>query len=204
MILLIEYQYFGNINLYKILYKNKHIIFEVYENYQKSSFRNKMELASPYGPHILSVPILGGRGIRELTRNVKIENNQNWQEQHFKTICNLYNKPPWFEFYKSDLEKLYNTPFELLIDWDKTCMSWVLGKLKINAIVADTQEFIKNYSNDEYLDLRSYSLDKSKILEQLSTPQYPQVFEDKIGFLPNLSILDLLFCEGPNAVSFLL
>ncbi len=199
---IIDYQYFGNINLYKILCKNTNVIFEIYDNYQKSSFRNKMELPSPNGVLQLSIPILGGRGFKGKFKDVKMDNSKPWRNNHIKTINTLYNKSPWFEYYKNELYELYQTEESNLYKWNKICLQWVLKKLKTNAIVAETKNFILEYDNNIFIDCRNNMHNKEDFVNN-TLPKYFQVFENKIGFKPNMCILDLLFCEGPNAVNLL-
>ncbi len=198
MTLLIEYQYFGCINYYNALCKYKYIQFEVFENYQKSSFRNKMELASPQGRQVLSVPILGGRGIRQPMYNVGIDNRQAWQTNNYKTIVNLYNRSPWFEYYKDSLYELYQTPVALLTQWNKLCTQWALAKLKVNAILTETANYTKTNHLPDIVDYRNNDYAN----HETGPIHYLQVFDQQFGFMPNLSILDLLFCEGPNAVNY--
>ncbi len=199
---IIEYQYFGNIKYYIALYKYKYIIFEQYENYQKSSFRNKIALPSAQGLIHLSIPILGGRGIKQNIKDVAIDNSQDWKSNHFKTICNIYNRSPWFEFYKEELEKLYKGVHQNLVSWNLQCIKWVIEKLKIDVIMAETKEFVIAYDNQEFVDLRNADKKGQEDLTENNT-KYHQVFEDDIGFIPNVCILDLLFCEGPNAIFYL-
>lgn len=202
MKLIIEYQYFGSVNLYKILYKSSNILFEQYENYQKSSFRNKTTLLGPSGVQYLSIPILGGRGVKCKMKDVEIDYNQNWQLHHIKTIKNLYNASPWFEYYETELDELYKMTPHLLKDWNLECFKWVCKKLKINAIMAETEEFKLEYPNNSFLDWRDCIKKNDNNIDKNPLP-YIQVFQEKIGFYPNVSILDLLFCEGPHARALL-
>jgi WbqC-like protein family len=202
VIQIIEYQYFGNIVLYNTLCNTKHIIFEQYENYQKSSFRNKIAVPSPQGLLHLSIPILGGRGIKQNIKDVVIDNRQDWKTNHFKTICNIYNRSPWFEFYKNELKNLYEQPIEKLVDWNLQCFNWTISKLKIAATVSKTKNFDIQYDKEEFIDLRNLKVNNSTT-DKRNFIKYHQVFEDSIGFIPNVCILDLLFCEGPNAINFL-
>ncbi len=203
MKIITEYQYFGNVNIYKILYKNKNIIFEQCENFQKSSLRNKMELPSPNGLLQLSIPNLGGRGFGGNIKETVMDDEQNWKAKHIKTITSIYNNSPWFEYYKNELYTLYKDDEKLLYKWNMKCFEWVCAKLKLNAIVTETEIFKLNYNNDEYIDLRILN-EKKQNINKNDNADYSQVFEDKIGFKPNMCILDLLFCEGPNAGNLLM
>lgn len=202
MKLIVDYQYFGNVNLYSALCKSTHIIFEQCEQYQKSSFRNKMVLPTPQGVLQLSIPIKGGRACRLPTTSVSIDYSKPWQKVHIKTIDTLYNRSPWYEYYKNDLYELYQTKPTYLAEWNYTCIKWVIYKLKFTATMTVTTEFKLQYPVEEFIDYRTSIKKKSTITED-SNIVYHQVHEHIIGFIPNMCILDVLFCEGPNAINIL-
>ncbi|MDF2191967.1 WbqC family protein [Paraflavitalea sp. CAU 1676] len=185
--------------LYKKASSFSHVEFDVYENWQKMSFRNRCILAGSGGPVSLSIPLEEGRGQRKLTRDVRISNRYPWQTQHWKTIVSCYNRSPWFEFYRDELELLYQQSFEFLVDWNLACWRWSVKKLGWSVSTGVTAERIENLDVTKWLDFRNELLPKS-IMHKFPDPvMYQQVFEDRIGFLPHCSILDLLFCEGKNA-----
>src|SRR5580658_7890826 len=115
MYLLTEYQYFPAISLYSALNKNTNVIFEQYEHYQKMSFRNRCIISGANGRIHLSVPLAFGREQKTLTREVKILASSDWQKSHWKTIVSCYNRSPWFEFYRNELEALYKKQFIFLV-----------------------------------------------------------------------------------------
>jgi len=204
MILLVESQYFAPVILFKMLSKGSHIEFDVYENYQKMSFRNRCVVAGGKGPVNLSVPLLEGRNQRRLVKEVQIDNRRPWQGQHWKTILSCYNRSPWFSFYCDDMEELYRQPFQFLVDWNLACFEWAVQQLGIVPAAGFTQQYEEHYDEEKYLDCRNRLLPKN-ILQQFPQPvSYRQVFEERTGFIPHLSILDLLFCEGKNARQILL
>jgi hypothetical protein len=201
MNLITEIQYFPSVILYKYLYKYSNIVFEEYENYQKMSFRNRCIIAGANGPIVLSIPLEAGRNQKTLTKDVKISNTMKWQSQHWRSIESSYNKSPWFEFYKDELMALYNKSVEFLMDWNISCFEWSIKRLGEVFVFSGSKSFIKQYDPGEFLDLRNAILPKNyTAFEQV---KYAQVFEDRTGFMPNLSILDLLFCEGKNSGNLL-
>ena len=195
MKLIIENQYFSPVYLFYALKGCSHIIFEQYDVHQKMSFRNRCIIAGANGPITLSIPLDGGRNQKGISRDLKISQRYNWQDQHWKSILSSYNKAPWFEFYSGELEGLYKTPYQNLFDWNLDIFKWVLSKLKMKVIVSVTEEFKKNYNADEFVDLRNKILPRNYHL--FPGPEYQQVFMDKIGFISNMSILDHLLCNGP-------
>ena len=196
MNLLSDLQYFPTVIFYKYSYLNLNIVFEQYESYQKMSFRNRCIIAGANGPITLSIPLQEGRNQKTMMKDVKMDGTK-WQAQHWKSIVSCYNKSPWFEFYKDELGQLYSRKFIFLVDWNLTCFEWSMQKLKLSRQVSLTESFEENVAEGT-IDLRNKILPKN--YEDFELIRYRQVFEDKVGFLPNLSILDLLFCEGNAAV----
>lgn len=201
MILLVENQYLAPINLYLTLEKSSNIIFEQFEVYQKRSFRNRCIIAGANGPVSLSIPLHEGREQKRFIRDIRIANQYDWQDQHWKTIVSSYNRSPWFEYYKSSLEKFYKKRFEFLFDLNFELFEWTLQKLEVDKVAELTENFIKRYDDQQLLDLRNKLLPNN--YQTFKAPYYSQVFMERSGFLPNLSILDLLFCEGRNSVNIL-
>jgi hypothetical protein len=218
MNLLTDLQYFPPYNLFKISYKFSNIVFDQYEYYQKMSFRNRCQIAGAEGMINLSVPLAKGRDQKTIMKDVKISDRDNWQDQHWKTILSCYSRSPWFEYYRDGLEDLYLRPFVFLLDWNLHCFEWTIRALQMPVKFSLTDEYRKFYDETDWIDLRGRLLpkDRDQLLdipvlgneiaatEETRRPvRYRQVFEERTGFLPNLSILDLLFCEGKRAAAFL-
>jgi hypothetical protein len=204
MNLVIDIQYFPSIYLYKNLSQFSDIIFDQYEAYQKMGFRNRCQLAGAEGVVNLSVPLEKGRGQRTLVRDVRTSDRQPWQAQHWKTIVSCYNRSPWFDFYRDDLEQLYRRRFDFLLDWDLACFDWSVRVLGLAIRVGLTEGWERDYLPSAAVDWRGRLRPKNRggAAEAGAAHRpvrYRQVFEEKTGFIPNLSILDLLFCEGKNA-----
>jgi hypothetical protein len=203
MNLIIDLQYFPSIILYKISSKYSNIIFEQYEFYQKMSFRNRCQIAGAQGSIDLSIPLVKGRDQKTVMKDVKIANTYSWQDQHWKTILTCYSRSPWFEYYRDELEVLYRKPFVFLKDWDLACFEWTCRVLALPVQVMFTDAWRSQYEGNT-LDLRGKLVPKSIQDTDLGAPViYRQVFEEINGFIPNLSILDLLFCEGQRARALL-
>lgn len=199
--IVIENQYFGTVNWYKMLFQFSNIKIEQYESYQKMSFRNRCVIAGSNGLIHLSVPLEKGRSQNLLMKEVRISYSNNWQEQHWKSIVSCYGKSPFFEFYRDGLFELFQKRYVFLQELNLEMLDWVKKQLKWQGSISLTDSYIPVYG-PEFLDYRDRI--KPKFF-QLVEPvvKYPQVFEDRIGFQPNLSILDLLFCCGPGGKSLL-
>jgi hypothetical protein len=199
MRLIIELQYFAPVICYKKANSISHVDFDVYESYQKMSFRNRCIIMGAGGPVTLSIPLEEGRSQRRPVKEVRIANRYPWQSQHWKTIMSCYNRSPWFEFYKYDLELLFQKPVNFLVDWNLLCWEWMVKKLGMEVSTHLTETYQAEYDMTKWLDWRNKILPKSIMHEFPHSVIYRQVFEERTGFVPHCSILDLLFCEGKNA-----
>ena len=213
MTLISDIQYFATIILYKSLYNCSNIIFEQYETYQKMSFRNRCRIAGAQGVVELSVPLRLGRDQRSVIRDVRISDRQPWAAQHWKTIVSCYSRSPWFDHFRAELEGLYQRKWEFLLDWDLVCFELSLQAIGMARPMGLTTSWQRGYASQDVTDWRGKIKPKSGRREENggagldfgdgSTARYRQVFEERTGFIPNLSILDLLFCEGPQAIRYI-
>lgn len=207
MTYIFDYQYFGNINYYFELINSSNYNFDEYDDYQKMSFRNRCRVLGANGTIDLSIPVVGGRELKSPMNEVKICYREDWRGRHFKTLVSCYNRSPWFENYRTWFEELYSNKFEYLYEWDIMCHDLVLSllqikdKKKFNA--SGTLEESNSLGHENRVDLRNKFLPRQPNPYNLSIEPYPQVFSDRFGFVQGLSILDLLFCEGPNALQVL-
>lgn len=202
MSVITELQYFGSINYYKTLLQYSYIGFDIWEQYRKMSFRNRCYIAGGNGLIELSVPLINGRNQRIPFAAVQIDNRQKWQIIHWRSIVSAYNRSPWFEYYSHTLEPIFKTEYDKLVDWNKATWEWSLTSMKLKPEYGFS---IPDPGIEPAADCRDLWLPRNyqEPREDISTPIYTQVFEDRYGFVPNLSILDLLFCTGPSATEFL-
>lgn len=203
MILITESQYFPPFSFYKNSYNFSNIAIEQCETWQKMSFRNRCQIAGAEGIIDLSIPVVNGRDQKALIRDVRIADSLPWQAQHWKTIVSCYNRSPWFSFYRDELEWLYRKPASFLIDWNCECLEWTFRVLGITSTIGLTGGYKASYTPGEGVDQRGLLMRKSRESWGAETPRYHQVFEERTGFLPGLSILDLVFCEGKNAIKYI-
>ena len=206
--LLLHPAYFGPVSQFVALVKAKKVFFENEDNYQKQTYRNRMYIYDSNGKLLLNIPIkhrsaLTGKpkeaGKHQLYKEVKIENDFEWQKQHWRALKASYQTSPFFEFYEDELYPLYHKEFEYLLDFNYACLEFITEALQLDLNYRKTSEYIRHPEDKK--DLRE--LINAKNRKEFQFEKYTQVFEDKLGFMPNLSILDLLFSEGPNTLSFL-
>lgn len=191
--LIFDIQYFGNLYYYKLLFNRSYIIFDQYEPHQKKSFNNRCTIAGANGPILLSIPLQKGRIQTTPLKDIRISNDENWQKRHWRSILSSYNASPWFSFYRDSMADVFSRPHTFLMDWNLSCLDWTIRQMRM------TLHYELN-GQDNRPDL-------SGVAKQPVRPKtegvnlnirYQQVFESRHGFIPGLSILDLLFCTGPK------
>ncbi|NLP56723.1 WbqC family protein [Lutibacter sp. B1] len=195
---LLQPTYFSPIIQYVAITKSDKIVFETEDNFQKQTYRNRCYIYTADGKHLLNIPIQHNKGIKQKTKDVKIDYKDNWNKQHLKTLKTAYSSSPFFEFYIDDLLPVFEKRYTYLLDLNLLTHQIVMDALQIEVPFIKTKEYITETQN---LDLRYLAIAKNSKNYNLNS--YIQVFYQSHNFLPNLSILDLLFMEGPNALNYL-
>ncbi len=177
------------------------VIWEVHDNYQKQTFRNRCHICTDQGKHMLNLPIhhVGGNQGRQKYKDVKLDNASNWQRQHWRTLQTAYRTSPFFEFYEDDLAPLFEKPITYLLDLNIKTIDFLCDSLSIENQIAKTSSYNTKIESDN--DLRNLVNAKQNLAIQQET--YNQVFIERHGFVKNTSTLDLLFNEGPGSLSYL-
>ena len=198
MNILIHPTYFPSISHYIAMIKADSVTFEMEDNFQKQTNRNRMYIYSPNGIQLLNIPVKHAVEKHQKYKDVRIENDFGWQKNHFKSLEAAYRTSPFFEYFEDDFRPLFEKKHEFLMDLNLEIFELVNNTLGIKIIPEKTTEFFHDVPN--FIDLRHLANGK-KDTTQLEI--YTQVFNDKLGFINNLSILDLLFNEGRYAVDYL-
>ncbi|MCO6480288.1 MAG: WbqC family protein [Phaeodactylibacter sp.] len=188
-------QYFSKLAHYPVVY------IEAEENYQKGSYRNRCHIAGANGLLRLSIPLKQGKNEQQNIREVEIAYKEPWQSQHWNSIRSAYGNAPYFEFYAGQLRPHFERKPTFLFDFSYSLLQTLLELLQMDVSLrlADAYE---RETPEGMLDLRNTIHPKKQRRwpdPHFTSIPYPQVFLEKHGFLPNLSILDLLFCTGPQA-----
>ncbi|OUR92302.1 hypothetical protein A9Q87_07415 [Flavobacteriales bacterium 34_180_T64] len=199
MDILIHPSYFPSIASFVAIINAKRTTFERCDNYQKQTYRNRAFIYGANGRLSLTVPVVYSQNNRQLYKNIRISDTTNWQDLHWKSIQIAYSSSPFFEFYEDDLKPLFTMKFETLLDFNMACLEVIYDCLQIPFEIKTTEDFEKNPKDK--VDYR-YLVESRKEKPE-SFASYVQVFDDKHGFLSNLSILDLICNEGPNALLYL-
>ncbi len=164
------------------------ICFDEAEPFRKMGLRNRYRIASSNGPLWLTVPILGGREQRRPTGEILIDNRTPWQRTHWRSIGSVYQRTAFFEHYEEVLRPLFEQPFERLSDFNRATIHRAEKVLRLSLPVVENIP-----GNTAFTDLRERVVDYKSGREK----PYVQPFVERTGFLPGMSILDGLFCEGP-------
>lgn len=176
------------------------VLIDVAENYQKMSFRNRYYIASPQGKLLLSIPLQMGRNQRKPVREVKIDYKENWQARHWKTIVSCYHRSPFFEYFECLFRPLYENQYEWLHEWNRAGADLIKEILQLKITFSETDIYRKQYAGD-ITDIRESFTPQAA--SNGSGKEYYQVFSDRTGFIPDCSVLDLIFCEGKQSISLL-
>lgn len=191
--------YLGNILYYSEFIHGIQSTIECHENYIKQTYRNRCEILSANGRLLLVIPVRKKSGHKQKISEVQIEYAENWQKQHWNTICSSYNSSPYFEYYDYLFEPFYTSKIDKLLDFNLALHKLILKCLN----VSDNTNLTTEFSEYEYNKLDRRKNISPKKMVSLPQITYYQTFSEKIPFQSNLSIIDLLFNEGPNSLQFL-
>ncbi|HEY4539509.1 MAG TPA: WbqC family protein [Faecalibacter sp.] len=188
--------YFGPIDYYADMVKSETIEIEVCENFQKQTYRNRCNILGANGKLPLTIPMHhdGSRNMKD----IKPSYDHNWQKEHFKSLRSAYLSSPYFEYYEDEIATFYDRKEKFLLDLNLRTIEFILSKLKIDTTVTHTSSFQVLETDFDFRN--KYSAKKEPAIH---FPEYVQVFDEKFGFTPGLSILDILFSEGPHAAIYL-
>lgn len=197
----IELHYLPSIPYFALLSRAKYLLIEQYENYQKRSFRNKAIIAAANGSLNLGIPLEKGKHQQQPIKETTISWGEPWSQRHWQSIRSAYGNAPFFEHYAPYLDALYQKKEKWLFDWNLRLLELLIRLLGIDISISFTERFQKTPDPDildarNLIGPRKISLPDGLVFQ---SPVYPQVFMEKHGFLPDLSTIDLLFCQGPEA-----
>jgi hypothetical protein len=186
--------YFGPISYYAILLQHPNCTIELHEHFVKQSIRNRCNIYGANGTLQLTIPKQRKGSNKTIIKEIQISYKQDWQKQHWTAIQSAYNSSPYFEYYKDELQPLFEEKEEYLTSFNNKLQIVLLSILQEGEKIKTTTEYLHQ---GDFSDLRNYNW---KIEKQ---EKYDQVFMEKQGFIPNLSILDLLFNLGPESADYL-
>lgn len=195
--------YFPPISYFMALLPFKSVYIEAFENYQKQSYRNRAYIAGPNGKQSLSVPVIKTNGNHTSIKDITLSKETNWKQQHWNSIETAYNSSAFMMYYEEEIKAVLFKDHETLWKLNMELLELMLELFQIDTKIIQTTDFEK--SPEGCLDYRNIIHPKGESIfaDKLSKNTYFQVFEDKNGFMPDLSCLDLLFNLGPDAGGFI-
>ena len=207
---LLQTTYFGPIQWYQKLYRYDHCLIEQYDSYQKQTFRNRCIIATANGMQALTIPVENGKGEMRnekcLMRDVRISDHNQWRRVHWNALQSAYSESPFFDYYTDDIRPFFEQKYEFLVDFNEAIRQKICELIDIHPSVEHTSSYTSTISHQtsDIVDYRDVIHAKHPLPDATFVQKkYWQVFQHKHGFLSNLSILDLLFCMGPESVFYL-
>ncbi len=219
---LLQTTYFGPVQWYQKLKRYDHCVIEQYDSYQKQTYRNRCVIATANGLQALTVPVEVG-GKKEEVREVRISDHNQWRRVHWNALQSAYSESPFFEYYADDIRPFFEQKYEFLIDFNEAIRQKMCELIDIEASVSYSSGFMVHGSgfkvhgsgfmvHGSWFRVQGSGFKDFREVIHAKHPQddpdfqprsYWQVFQHRYGFQPNLSILDLLFCMGPESVFYL-
>ena len=205
---LLSSAYLAPLQYFTKLISYQGIFIEYWENYLKQSYRNRTVILAANGPLQLSLPVADGPRAKGPIRDQQLYNGCNWQQIHWRGISSAYNNSPFFEYYSDDLAPFfYEKRWKYLIDFNFEIQNAVIKAINLHASIQYTKEYCPRgevpMTTDDFRDTIHPKPQKQNVDDRFFPAPYSQVFEAKWGFVPNLSILDLLFNNGPETLNHL-
>ncbi|TFH39164.1 MAG: hypothetical protein E4G95_01845 [Bacteroidia bacterium] len=200
--LVLSTAYFPPVSYFSLIANHSETFFEIYENYIKQTYRNRCIIYSANGRLQLSVPVIRGSFHKVQVKDLKIDYSKQWQRMHLRALNAAYRSSAFYEYYIDDITDVINRHFDYLVDLNQELIQLVSGMIGIEPVLKRSLSFIPEYEG--YTD-RRYDLTPKRSQSEpgIRSEPYFQVFSARHGFLPDMSILDLLFNMGPESYLYL-
>lgn len=197
--ILLSTTYFGPVQWYQKLHRAKSVQIEQWENFSKQTYRNRCLIATTNGVQTLTVPVEHGDSL--LIKDIRISDHGNWRHLHWNALKSAYGESPFFEYYQDDIRPFFEQRWTFLLDFNEAIRQKICELIDIQPVLSLTEMYMPDVSEKDY---RETIRPKHPVSDSdfLLKPYY-QVYKGKYGFLPNLSILDLLMNMGPEGIYYL-
>ena len=192
--------YFPSISHFVVMAQSEEITFEIEDNFQKQTNRNRTYIYSPNGIQLLNIPVKHSKLSHQKTKDIQIENDFEWQKQHFKSLEAAYRSSPFFEYFEDDIRPIFEKKHTFLLDLNFETFDFILKSMRLKLEYETTTEYFQEVDTTIITDFRELANGKK---DTSKFESYTQVFDDKHGFINNLSVLDVLFNEGKFALDYL-
>lgn len=214
---LLSSTYFGPIQWYQKLNRYDECLIERHESFIKQTYRNRMLIPTTNGPLALTIPT--NHNISLAMKDIRISDHANWRHVHWNALLSAYGESPFFEYYQDDIRPFYEKKYEFLFDFNMEITEKMIELLDIRPKISITNEYFlseeRKVKREEFNSFTNHKFESIKDFREAIRPKKPlpdaefkpkryyQVYEQKFGFQPNMSILDLLFNEGNEAIFYL-
>lgn len=192
--------YFPSVSYMKEIQKADTVWIEQYDHYIRQTYRNRCYIAAANGKMALSIPVERSLTEKNLVKDIRISDHDNWRHQHWQSIVSAYGMSPFFEYYEDEIVPFFEKKWKFLIDFNMEITQKLLDLLEIERPLKLTDDYCVDFQN-KVVDLRLKT--KTHKEDMGATKPYYQVFDTKYGFLPDLSVLDLLFNMGNESILYL-
>ena len=188
-------EYFAKLLRYEKVY------IEQYDNYVKQTYRNRCIIAGPNGPVSLTVPVEKPETLKCLMKDIRISNHGKWRHLHWNALESAYNQTPYFDYLKDDFRPFYEKSFDFLMDYNEQLLALVCELIDMQPCMERTSEYIAEAGGlNDFRELIHPKKNFRETDKDFEAIPYYQVFQQRTGFIPNLSIIDLLFNMGPESL----
>ncbi len=199
--IIVETQCFPPISLFSRLKNDPELCIEAHENYQKRSYRNRICLASAQGVEMISIPLAKGKNEQQRITETQISYDTDWVNQISKVLKTNYGSAPFYEFYINEIMGILTARPKYLYDLNQSILNWLIDTLGMDVTVSQTESYVKEIH--DAVDMRNKIRPQNRKTTSKDVVSYVQVHQEKTGFIPELSIIDMLFCCGPETISLL-
>jgi len=201
---LLSTTYLGPIQYYSKLISSERVILERFEHYPKQTYRNRCVIYGANGPQTLTVPVTKGNELKIYSKDIRIDYSMNWQKLHFKALESAYRCSPFYQYYIDDLVIFYEKEYQFLYDFNLEIIYKLLEIVGLVIKLEETTTYKEAFfDGTDYRDIIHPKKRMNVPDNSFEFPIYHQVFEPKLGFIGNLSIIDLLFNTGPEVIDHL-
>jgi hypothetical protein len=202
---LLQTTYFGPVQWYQKLHRYDCCYIEQHDSYQKQTYRNRCVIATANGPQALTVPVeheACNKQEASKTKDLRISDHNQWRRVHWNALQSAYSESPFFDYYADDIHPFFEKKYTFLLDFNEAIRQTVCALIDIHPNVVYSSAFMVQGPASK--DFRDVIHAKHPQHDDDFTPKpYWQVFQHRYGFQPNLSVLDLLFCMGPESIFYL-
>jgi hypothetical protein len=188
--------YFPPLSWYAMVQSADVLQMDIHAHYRKGSWRNRCYVAGPHGLQLLSIPLERGKNERRAFRDVKISQDERWQQQHWRTLESCYRRSAYFEFFEDELAPLFERNYTYLLDWNLDLLRFTFKPMKMAPAITISESYLP-FNPENANDVRTQTIKDERHATVVATlAPYQQVFGDRYPFIPNLSIIDHLFNRG--------